>query len=56
MVLINNRSFFQEKDFLQLNRLQFSKLNKLLPNSAILFRKIDFKRFRPLRPWINRTT
>ena len=35
VILINHRSFFQEKDSLQLNRFQFSKINKLLPNSAI---------------------
>ena len=29
-------SFFQEKDSLQLNRFQFSKINNLLPNSSIL--------------------
>ena len=35
VILINHGSFFQEKDSLQLNRFQFSKMNKLLPNSAI---------------------
>ena len=35
VILINHGSFFQEKDSLQLNRFQFSKINKLLPNSAI---------------------
>ena len=35
MILINYGSFFEEKDSLQLNRFQFSKMNKLLPNSAI---------------------
>ena len=35
VILINNRSIFQEKDYLQLNYLQFSKINKLLPNPAI---------------------
>ena len=34
-ILLNHGSFFQEKYSLQLNRLQFSKMNKLLPNSAI---------------------
>ena len=36
---MNHGSFFQEKDFLQLNRFQFSRMNKLLPNSAICFGK-----------------
>ena len=35
VILINHGSFFQEKDSLQLNRFQFSKMNKLLENSAI---------------------
>ena len=35
MILINHGSFFQEKDSLQLNHFTFSKMNKLLPNSAI---------------------
>ena len=35
VVLINHGSFFQENDSLQLNRFQFSKMNKLLPNSVI---------------------
>ena len=35
VILINNGPFFQEKDSLQLNRFQFSKMNELLPNSAI---------------------
>ena len=35
VIQINHGSVFQEKDFLQLGRLQFSKMNKLLPNSAI---------------------
>ena len=35
VILINHGSFYQEKDSLQLNRFQFSKMNKLLPNSAI---------------------
>ena len=34
-ILINYKSLFQEKDFLQLNHFQFSKMNKLLSNSAI---------------------
>ena len=33
--LINHGSSFQEKEFLQLDRFQFSKINKLLTNSAI---------------------
>ena len=32
MILINHGSFFQKKDSLQLNHLQFLKMNKLLPN------------------------
>ena len=44
-ILINYGSFFQKKDSLQLKRFQFSRMNKLLPNSAILFWKIDFKWF-----------
>ena len=35
VILINHGSFFQEKDSLQLNRFQFSKINKLLPSSSI---------------------
>ena len=35
VILINHESFFQEKDSLQFNRFQFSKMNKLLLNSAI---------------------
>ena len=34
-ILINYKSIFQEKDSLQLNNFQFSKMNKLLSNSAI---------------------
>ena len=34
-ILINHESFLQEKDPLQLNRFQFSKMNNLLPNSEI---------------------
>ena len=34
-ILINNKSLFQEKDSLQLNDFQFSKMNKLLLNSEI---------------------
>ena len=34
-ILINYKSLFQEKDSLRLNRFQFSKMNKLLSNSAI---------------------
>ena len=33
VILINHGSFFQEKNSLQLHRFQFSKMNKLLPNS-----------------------
>ena len=35
VILINHGSFFQEKDSLQVERFQFSKMKKLLPNSAI---------------------
>ena len=35
VILINHGSLFQEKDSLQLNRFKFSKMNKLLQNSAI---------------------
>ena len=35
VILMNHESYFQEKDSLLLNRFQFSKINKLLPNSAI---------------------
>ena len=35
VILINYGLFFQEKDSLQINRCQFSKMNKLLPNLAI---------------------
>ena len=34
-ILIIYKSLFQEKDSLQLNHFQFSKMNKLLSNSAI---------------------
>ena len=34
-ILINHGLFFQEKESLQLYRIQFSKMNNLLPNSAI---------------------
>ena len=34
-ILINYKSLFQEKDSLQLNHFQFSKINKLLSNLAI---------------------
>ena len=34
-ILINYKSLFQEKYSLQLNHFQFSKMNKLLLNSAI---------------------
>ena len=34
-ILINYKSLFQEKDSLPLNHFQFSKMNKLLLNSAI---------------------
>ena len=33
VILINHESFFQEKEFSQLNRFQFPEKNKLLPNS-----------------------
>ena len=35
VILMNHGLFFQGKDSLQLNRFQFSEMNKLLPNSAI---------------------
>ena len=35
VILINHDSFFQEKDSLQLDRFQFTKMNKLLQNPAI---------------------
>ena len=34
-ILINYKSLFQEKDSLQLNYFQFSRMNQLLSNSAI---------------------
>ena len=34
-ILIKYKSFFQEKYSLQLNRFQFSEMDKLLLNSAI---------------------
>ena len=34
-ILINYKSLFPEKDSLELNHSQFSKMNKLLSNSAI---------------------
>ena len=34
-ISINYKSLFQEKDSLKLNHFQFSKMNKLLSNSAI---------------------
>ena len=41
MILIN-RPFFQEKDSIQLNRFQCSRMNKLLPNSAICLEEFCF--------------
>ena len=41
-ILINYKSLFQEKDSLQLNHFQFSKINKLLLNSAICLWKFRF--------------
>ena len=35
VIIINHGPFFQEKNFLQLNHFQFSKMDKLLSNSAI---------------------
>ena len=35
VILIIHGSFYEEKDSLQLNRFQFSKMNKLLSNSGI---------------------
>ena len=35
VILINYGSFFQGKDSLQLIRFSFSKMNKLLSNSAL---------------------
>ena len=43
MILINHGLFFNEKDSLQLNRFQLSKMNKLLPNSAICFKEFCFR-------------
>ena len=37
VIVINNGSFFQENDSLQLDCFQFSKMNNLLPNSAICY-------------------
>ena len=41
-ILINYKSLFQEKDSLQLNHFQFSKMNNLLSNSAISLYKLLF--------------
>ena len=35
VILINHGLIIQEKDSIQLNRFQCSKINKLLPNSVI---------------------
>ena len=40
---MNYGSFFQEKDSLQLDRIQFFKMNQLLTNSAICLQKFCFK-------------
>ena len=50
VILINHGLLFQEKDFLQLNRFQFPRMNQLLPNSAIrlydfCFGKLSLKGF-----------
>ena len=47
-ILINYGSFFQKKNFIQLNCFQFLKMNQLLSNLVnflinILFRKIVFQ-------------
>ena len=42
MILINYKSLFQEKDCLQLNHFQFSKINKLLSNSEICLQKFRY--------------
>ena len=42
VILINHGSFFQEKDSKQLNRFQFSRINKLLPNSAIFLEEFCY--------------
>ena len=34
-ILLNYKSLFQEKDSLQLNHFQFSKMDKLLSNKSI---------------------
>ena len=39
---MNYKSLFQEKYSLQLNHFQFSKMNKLLSNSAICLSKFRF--------------
>ena len=41
-ILINYKSHFEEKDSLQLKYFQFSKMNKLLSNSAICLQKFRF--------------
>ena len=38
LISINHGSIFQGKYSLQLDRFQFSKMNKLLPNSAICYK------------------
>ena len=45
VILINHGSFFQEKGSLQFSHFQFSKMNKLLPNSAFNFGKLIFNGF-----------
>ena len=37
VILMSHGSFLHETDSLQLDRFQFSKINKLLPHSAICF-------------------
>ena len=41
-ILINYKSLFQEKDSLQLNHFQFSKMNTIIIKFSNLFIKISF--------------
>ena len=45
VIQINQESFFQEKDLIQPSHFHISKMNKLLPNSAIFLQEFCFGKF-----------
>ena len=45
MIQINQESFFQEKDLIQLSRFHISTMNTLLPNLAIFLQEFCFGKF-----------